>query len=52
MNGSFHIRGYTRMHLIEQIMVLRRPLRAPRYRSRLARAPFARLQKINRLLMS
>ena len=51
MNGSFHIQTYTRFHLIEQIMVLRRPPRAPRYRSWLCRAPFTRLQKLNRLLM-
>ncbi len=51
MNGSFHIRVYTRLHLIEQIMVLRNPRNAPRYRLRLCRAPFERLQKLNRLLM-
>lgn len=54
MNGSFHIQDYTRLHLIEQIMVLRggrRPARAPRYRRWLARAKFPRLQKLNALLM-
>ena len=54
MNGSFHIADYTRVHLIEQIMVLRgcrRPARAVRYRGWLLRAPFTRLQKLNRLLM-
>jgi len=54
MNGSFHIQTYTRFHLVEQIMVLRgsrRPARAPKYRRWLLRAPFARLQKLNRLLM-
>ena len=51
MIGSFHIRDYTRRHLIEQIMVLRNPPNAPRYRVRLCRAPFSRLQKLNRILM-
>jgi hypothetical protein len=48
---TFNIRSYTRDHLIEQIMILRRPRRPAVYRARLCRARFTLLQKINRLLM-
>jgi hypothetical protein len=45
-----NLTDYTRLHLIEQIMVIRGPRAARAYRSRLERAPLARLRRLHQLL--